>query len=199
MQTEVEKNMQHYVGQKLVQAEAIASWSYITDDKVQVNLANGDHVTIPSTVFARDMPTVGDYLVRYADGYWSWSPRKVFEDSYHQAAGGQLDMSAPLDDVRHLAGRAILWTDDDKYVATVAMPPYSQPPDVLMWGSRYFQDTGKEAQEPYWPQARTTRPDGTLEPERPRPHYPLYRECFMHIVLPGQTLDQKDNAPSAAE
>ena len=28
------------------------------------------------------MPVIGDYFVRYADGYESWSPRKAFEEGY---------------------------------------------------------------------------------------------------------------------
>jgi hypothetical protein len=32
--------------------------------------------------YGEKMPQVGDYVVRYADGYISWSPAEPFEDGY---------------------------------------------------------------------------------------------------------------------
>ena len=37
---------------------------------------------IRAAVFARGLPQHGDYMVKYDDGYWSWSPRKAFEEGY---------------------------------------------------------------------------------------------------------------------
>ena len=39
-------------------------------------------VGVPRDFFARGMPTPGDYIVIYADGYKSWSPAKAFEEGY---------------------------------------------------------------------------------------------------------------------
>lgn len=36
----------------------------------------------PERLFARGRPWPGDYLVKYDNGYWSWSPRKAFEEGY---------------------------------------------------------------------------------------------------------------------
>lgn len=39
-------------------------------------------VDVPANFSARGVPSVGDYLVRYEDGYLSWSPNKAFEEGY---------------------------------------------------------------------------------------------------------------------
>lgn len=39
-------------------------------------------VEVPAVVFHRSTPKVGDYLVRYSDGYISYSPREQFETGY---------------------------------------------------------------------------------------------------------------------
>lgn len=39
-------------------------------------------VEMASSAFARGIPTIGDYIVIYEDGYKSWSPAKAFEDGY---------------------------------------------------------------------------------------------------------------------
>lgn len=35
------------------------------------------------------MPQIGDYVVRYADGYVSWSPAKAFEEGYTAIPAGE--------------------------------------------------------------------------------------------------------------
>lgn len=37
---------------------------------------------VDPTLFARYTPVTGDYLVRYADGYLSISPKAAFEEGY---------------------------------------------------------------------------------------------------------------------
>lgn len=37
---------------------------------------------VKNELIARGAPEVGDYYVRYDDGYESWSPKKAFEDGY---------------------------------------------------------------------------------------------------------------------
>jgi hypothetical protein len=40
-------------------------------------------VDVPDDIFARGTPIEGvDWLVRYADGYISWSPAAAFEEGY---------------------------------------------------------------------------------------------------------------------
>lgn len=39
-------------------------------------------VEVNESLFARNTPAIGDYLVIYDDGYKSWSPAKAFEDGY---------------------------------------------------------------------------------------------------------------------
>jgi hypothetical protein len=40
---------------------------------------------VPSWI-VRGAPVVGDYMVRYDDGYTSWSPAAAFEDGYTRLA-----------------------------------------------------------------------------------------------------------------
>ena len=51
---------------------------------IQVTDKNGDtlDIDIPVEVFARGVPSAGDFLVAYEDGYLSWSPAKAFEEGY---------------------------------------------------------------------------------------------------------------------
>lgn len=42
----------------------------------------GPYVEVEESFFARGTPAIGDYLVRYDDGYLSWSPRDKFEAGY---------------------------------------------------------------------------------------------------------------------
>lgn len=49
-----------------------------TDGKRCVQLAE----TGKGNLFARGRPHVGDYLVKYDDGYMAWSPKQAFEDGY---------------------------------------------------------------------------------------------------------------------
>lgn len=42
------------------------------------------HVRAAEKMFARYMPVPGDYYVVYDDGFASISPKKAFEEGYHQ-------------------------------------------------------------------------------------------------------------------
>ena len=56
---------------------------YLDGCQVTVRDAVGFMRTVVSVdIFARATPRVGDYLVRYTDGYLSVSPAGVFEDGY---------------------------------------------------------------------------------------------------------------------
>lgn len=47
-----------------------------------ISPSNVAQVVIDAPVFARYKPEIGDYYVRYEDGYQSLSPRKAFEEGY---------------------------------------------------------------------------------------------------------------------
>lgn len=42
----------------------------------------GGYVDVKKDLIARGSPVVGDYYVKYADGYESWSPAAAFEEGY---------------------------------------------------------------------------------------------------------------------
>ena len=69
--------MKRYRSHKLVEAGVIQHvevGSVTVDDEV---------IPVPDGIFVRGVPVIGvDYLVRYADGYVSWSPKAAFEAGY---------------------------------------------------------------------------------------------------------------------
>lgn len=70
--------MRKWQSHKIVEAEPIVG---IGPHSAAV--ANGESIPLPDNFTARGTPEAGDYLVRYDDGYLSWSPKKVFEEGYH--------------------------------------------------------------------------------------------------------------------
>lgn len=48
-------------------------------------LESGEEILLPDNFGARGEPEEGDYVVRYEDGYISWSPKEAFESGYSLA------------------------------------------------------------------------------------------------------------------
>lgn len=48
----------------------------------QLGEENGEEMIRLTDLGNKGIPLPGDYLVRYADGHLSWSPRQAFEDGY---------------------------------------------------------------------------------------------------------------------
>jgi len=75
---------QMWKSHKVVEAEKIVR--LIFDDESQIaNVVLEPKEAIfdvPNEIFARGTPEPGDYLVKYEDGYISWSPAKAFEEGY---------------------------------------------------------------------------------------------------------------------
>lgn len=65
--------MKKYVGTKMIEARPMTRGEY--------NTYRG--WTIPEN----ENPNDDGYLVKYSDGYESWSPKKQFEDAYHDCMG----------------------------------------------------------------------------------------------------------------
>lgn len=47
-----------------------------------VILVDDERITVPHTFIVKHEPQIGGYLVRYVDGYLSFSPEKAFDDGY---------------------------------------------------------------------------------------------------------------------
>lgn len=69
--------MRKWKSHKIVEAEKI---EWIEGEKVCTS--DGETMDVEPVVFARGRPEPGDYMVRYEDGYLSWSPVKAFEDGH---------------------------------------------------------------------------------------------------------------------
>jgi hypothetical protein len=88
--------MKKYQSHKIVEAAPI----YGTDPSTStVVISEAGHprweVEVPKDFFARGVPGIGDYLVRYQpDGYLSWSPKAVFEAGYSAIDGTALAPAA---------------------------------------------------------------------------------------------------------
>ena len=72
-----EQKMKVYIGTKIIQAGPMTSYEYAKykDRPTLVGEPNDD-----------------GYLVRYPDGYISWSPRAVFEQAYREVSGEEAEM-----------------------------------------------------------------------------------------------------------
>ncbi len=76
--------MRKWKSHKIVEAEPI---TVVADTITYKGVTTGEGLNayrheVPENFFARGRPEIGDYLVRYEDGYLSWSPKAVFEDGY---------------------------------------------------------------------------------------------------------------------
>lgn len=72
--------MKRYKSHKIVEAGLIARF-----EGLDIVLANGERVRVNSEDHARIGNMRHDregYLVRYEDGYLSWSPKKAFDEGY---------------------------------------------------------------------------------------------------------------------
>lgn len=79
-------DLPRFQSHKVVQAARICGW---THESVIVEVDGYlKEVPRPPHLFARGSPVLGDYLVRYDDGYVSWSRRKAFEEGYVPLADG---------------------------------------------------------------------------------------------------------------
>lgn len=76
--------MRKFRSHKLVEAGIITSFDATM---FHVFVDAGEMITVPSSFFARGEPIPGDFLVRYADGYLSWSPKKAFKEGYSEEPG----------------------------------------------------------------------------------------------------------------
>jgi hypothetical protein len=73
--------MKRYKCHKIVEAAPV---HYVGPDFITVSTGENsfERVNVPPDFFARGGPALDDYLVRYEDGYLSWSPKAVFEAGY---------------------------------------------------------------------------------------------------------------------
>lgn len=78
--------MRKFRSHKVVEAAEV--WSRDPQDPprwFQVGGIEGqptERLDVPASFTARGVPGLGDYIVRYEDGYLSWSPKKAFEEGY---------------------------------------------------------------------------------------------------------------------
>jgi hypothetical protein len=75
--------MQRYRCYKIVEAAPIAA--VVQSRRLGKGFAVREPhevVEVPAGFASRGAPAEGDYLVRYEDGYLSWSPKAVFETGY---------------------------------------------------------------------------------------------------------------------
>lgn len=76
--------MKRYVSHKIVEAGVIIGISQGPDIDVApwVDVEGFGRINVPRGFTARGTPEIGDYLVKYEDGYLSWSPKEAFEQGY---------------------------------------------------------------------------------------------------------------------
>lgn len=69
--------MKSYIGTKIIQAESMDECSFLREHK---NQENTNRETRPG------------YVVRYPDGYTSWSPKEVFEAAYREISPSEMSL-----------------------------------------------------------------------------------------------------------
>ena len=74
--------MKKYIGSKIIRAEKMDECTYLEKYK-------GEDVS--------QRETCSGYLVKYPDGYLSWSPKEVFESAYREITLGELDLLVDAD------------------------------------------------------------------------------------------------------
>lgn len=110
--------MQRYRSHKLVDAGKIQGISYNAAGEPYRMQVGGRQYDVPNDILIRAPNLgVGDYLVRYADGFLSVSPAAVFEAGYvldepptaakyeHISTGFRLDESGALKSFRETGGK----------------------------------------------------------------------------------------------
>lgn len=77
--------LQFYTSHKRVQAgkiQRVIVTDFGTKKRVNFVEVGGKQYDVPADFGARGVPEVGDWFIRYADGYLSWSPAAAFEEGY---------------------------------------------------------------------------------------------------------------------
>ena len=96
--------MRRWRSHKIVEAEVIDRVEINTSDRRtsggSIEVRDGETVVVPRGFFARNKPLPGDYLVRYGNGYLSWSPHAAFEDGYTEVEPTALELGAAARRVR---------------------------------------------------------------------------------------------------
>lgn len=87
--------LQRYQSHKIVEAGKIQGLQHDPDVGHKIMLiVGGKQYDVPENFAARGWPEIGDYFVRYSDGYVSWSPAATFEAGYtlvEDATGGKYE------------------------------------------------------------------------------------------------------------
>lgn len=89
--------MKRYQCHKIVEAGGIISLGFglvVLSDGEQVSLSASDEDRITKMMTADSVHGLG-YLVRYEDGYLSWSPTAVFESGYDLIDTPKMDVAPP--------------------------------------------------------------------------------------------------------
>ena len=74
--------MQKYECHKTVEAMKIHKVDTLADGSVTLVAKDSGAFNVTKEWFERHEPQIGGYLVRYQDGYTSYSPAQAFEDGY---------------------------------------------------------------------------------------------------------------------
>lgn len=166
-----------YISHKRVQAAEILSIGfYFTNGDgalmrhLDVSIGGVAHtVDVTDKVFARGAPVPGDYLVKYEDGYISFSPRKAFLDGYALAQPENVLMER-LNDVS-MAGPGVA-------------PTWLQGPD-------WSQQLARVAREAYVTINSLKQRIENLERKTPPPLYNDGKPGIILGPLPERTEDEK--------
>lgn len=109
--------METYIGTKIIQAKPMNRGDY--------NAYRG--WTIP----ADENPADEGYLVKYADGYESWSPKGVFEEAYRPVNGLTFGLAIEAAKKGHKIARRG-WNGKNQYVQLATGISYTSPDGTVV-------------------------------------------------------------------
>lgn len=153
--------MPFYTCHKRVQAAEIIGVIHLEGGGFQLalHIGDGELRVIPedSSMVARYTPVVGDFLVRYEDGYESFSPRKAFMEGYtkDESAGNVLmeklnqlsefpAIEPPpwmLEEVGRIAREAYVTINSLKFQLEREKSQFKQSVSPVGWGGDHLKGT----------------------------------------------------------
>jgi hypothetical protein len=118
-----------YIGTKIIQAEKMNLGDY--------NKYRGWEIP------ENEDPLIEGYLVRYSDGYISWSPKKIFEEAYRNIDDGCMTFGLAIEALKK--GKKVSrkgWNGKNMWLCY--MPPVLIDAGIVNGRSRKFLGEGKD-------------------------------------------------------
>lgn len=129
--------MKQYIGTKIIQAEP--AWHYLLESGKVITVGHDEETpqVVETAVHRED-----GYKVRYADGYESWSPKRVFEEAYRLTDGMSFGLAIEAAKIGKKIARAG-WNGKNQYVELACFCSYVNSDQLIV--NADHKDIGSKA------------------------------------------------------